>query len=390
MDRCQHCEHAVAPDAPYCPACGQPRMLASLLAPRRRPAWQDTAWRAVASVALAWFLVVACVAFLREAKALRVARQAIEIGQTERADSILTQFLAEHSEDDEGLFLAARAAVRLEDLPRTAELRGKLREEDADRLEELDADIAQVVDLSIRTRSCFVDQVLDYYDRTAALGDDFRSGVLGDMQQAVRRCLATDGGQRAADYIMAGLVGRKVDASVVEETYLVPLRTTLGDGRFDEAESLAHAAARISQETGEAMDPALKHVRGKVEVSIAHLEEVCRAISSAPGYRDGNAWCFPSSPPSWTSVTLDGWGQPFTYEPFDPDQDQGNKDDGEDKQPAADTERRCYPGFEVTSLGADGRESDDDARGPDADVTCRFTGRRHLLHVPDRFWRRQS
>jgi len=374
MDRCQHCEHAVAPEAPYCPACGQPRMLASLLAPRRRPAWQGTAWRAVAAVGLGWFLVVACVAFLRESKALRVARGAIEIGQIQPADAILTRFLGEHPEDDEGLFLASRAAVRLEDLPRTADLRGRLQEEDADRLEELDADIRGALDASIRTRACSAQLLLAFYDETDALGETFHPAVLGAMQQAVRRCLVSEKGSSGGELTMAGLVKRKVDPSFVEETFRVPLRNALDEGRYDEAELLAVEAALISTDAGQAMDPVLSHVRGRVEASVAHLEELCRAISSAPESPDEGGRCFPASPPSLTAVTLDGWGHRLTYQALAPDED---ADDS------------CSPGFELTSLGADGRETDEEDTSPNADITCRFDGRRRLLGLPDSFWRRQ-
>lgn len=379
MDRCRHCQHDVAPNASYCAACGQSRMLESLLAPRPRPAWQDMAWQTVTAVGLAWFLLVACVAFLREPKALRVARQAIELGQAEQieqADSILNRFLTEHPRDEEGLLLSSRASARLEDLPRAAELRDRLRQEEPDLLEELDPDIGQVIGGSIRARACSPDTLLAYYDETDVLGDDFRGLVLADMQEAIRRCLLADdegAGQMGSYFVMAGLVERKIDPKAVQETYLVPLRTALHEGHFDEAELLALAAASISPETGQAMDPALKHVRGQVEASIARVNEVCRAIAEAPESRKGTSRCFPSSPPSWTVTARDGWGRSLVYKPL-----------------KLNEKTSCYQEFEVATLGADGQVTEEDDHGPDADVTCRFNGRRQLLQEPSQIWRRQS
>ncbi len=390
MDRCQHCQHLVAPGAPYCSGCGRSRMMEGLLAPRERPAWQDVAWQAVTAVGLAWFLLVACVAFLREPKALRVARQAIELGQNEKiqqADTILNQFLAEHPHDEGGLFLSSRATVRLEDLSRTAKLRDRLREEDADLLDELDPDLDQAIDASIRSRVCAPDRLLAYYDQTDALGDDFRDAVLADMQDAIRRCvlsagvdgksnpgsMAASSGPMGAVQVTAGLVERKVDPEVIQNTFLVPLRTALGEGQYDYASALAVVAVLASPETGQTLDPAFKHVRGRIEASIARLDEVCRTISEAPERTEGKSNCFPVTAPAWLVTSRDGWGRPLAYKPLDPAE-----------------KGVCFRGFEVTSLGADGQATDEEDAGPNTDITCRFDGHRRKLTTPDTFWRRKS
>jgi len=348
-------------------------MLKSLLASRTRPAWQDTFWRVVAGLGIAWFLVVACTAFLREAKALRVARQAIEIKQVSRADEILTKFIQRHPKDDQGLFLATRAAIRLEKLPETASLRKRVQQEAPDLMEALDADIGEVVDGSIAGKGCQATSLLGYYDMSAVLGDPFRKRILDDTQRAARGCLASETSQRAAFQVVVGLVKRGVGLEIVEDTYLSPLRQALSQGHYRAAKNLAQNAAQISPETSKAVDSALEEVRGKVETSIARLEEVCHAIRSAPENRIGRFWCFPGSAPPAATNTLDGWGRSFSYKALN-----------------LDETLHCYQGFELSTFGADGKETDQNVDDPDTDISCRFPGRRGLDGNLDGFWRKRS
>jgi hypothetical protein len=340
-------------------------MLESLLAPRPRPAWQVTFWNAVAIAGVLFFLASSSVAFLREAKAVRVARQALETNQDSRAGQILTQFLGEHPKHREALFLGSQAAVRQGDLERGAELRSRLQKLDPDRLAELDPAIGGVLDAAIVQKNCYASAVLGYYDQAEVLGDAFKTRLLTDVQQAVRRCQAAKGGQDAAYDMMVGMVKRGAGGSLVEETYLSPLRQALAAGRFDEARSLALGASRISTDTGKTVDGLLADIRAKVDSSRA-----CERIATDPGNKVGRFWCFPEAAPPAAKVS-DAWGRSLDYQPVE-----------------LDETLHCYQGFELKSDGADGRDGPEGDRTPSGDIDCRVVRGRRTWHYPDGFWRK--
>lgn len=375
MQTCSHCEQPLSPNDPYCGACGQPRMLESLLAPRARPDWQVAFWNAVAVVGVLCFLVSSSVAFLREAKAVRVSRQALAAHTTplnQMADQILSGFLQDHPDHEQALLLAATAAARIEALDKTAELRGRLEAEEPELLAELDSEINGAIDSSIAAKGCGPSALLSYYDATEPLGETFRPRVLTDVQEAVRRC-QTSNHEREAYAVMVGMVERGVGASLIEETYLEPLRSALTAGRYREAESLARGALQISPETEAAVDEALTEVRGRVESSFRHVDEACQAVRTAPGNRVGRFWCFPEEPPTSVTSVRDGWGRQLYYSPlqFDPN-------------------LQCYQGFEVASYGADGQETPEVTGRPDGDLVCRFIQGRTTTQEPTPFWRTQG
>jgi hypothetical protein len=349
-------------------------MLESLLAPRARPAWQVQLWNGLAILGLAWFLATSSVAFLREAKAVRVARHALELQppQDQKAGEILGTFLQEHPEHEEALFLAAVAEARLEELERAAELRSRLQTADPERLPELDPRIGTALEVGIGRRGCDSGTLLSYYDATAVLGKDFHPRVLERLQQTVRKCQAAN--QTEAAYaLMAGLVERGEGASLIEETYLQPLRKAITDGRYDQAESLALGAARLSAEAQVAVDESLEDIRGKVETSLRSLNDVCQSIRTAPGNRVGRFWCFPEITPSVVAGARDAWGRAFAYKPLQ-----------------LDAAVACYQGFEVVSYGADGLESAEVSGRPDTDLVCRFVQGSDGWQRPNPFWRAQS
>lgn len=372
MNRCSHCNHPVVRDAPYCPECGQPRMLESLSAPRERPSWQGTLWNVAATLGVVLFLVSSSVAFLREAKAVRVAREALGSNQPAldgRAAEILDPFLDAHPRHEEGLLLAAVARARSDDLETAAARRTALEGVNPDRMDELDPKLERIMDDAVLDRGCDARRLLGYYDAAGVLGESFRSRVLAGLQQAVRRCQREDQ-ERQADALMAGLQERGVGTSLVEETYLEPLRRAVDKGHWEEAERLTRGAARFSTETGEAADEILTGVRQKVEASRQSVDAACRSIRTAPDHRVGRYWCFPKTAPARLAEARDGWGRALWYRALE-----------------LDPTLKCHQGFEVVSYGADGEETAEPTGGPDTDLVCRFQRGRTSWQLPERFWR---
>ena len=372
METCPHCDSPVSPEAPYCPGCGQPRMLESLLTPRPLPSWQATFWNGVAIAAVLLFLVSSSVAFLREAKAVRVARQALVSNQDSLADQILEKFIGAHPSHEEALFLGSQAAIRMERLKKGGEFRSRLEKLQPGRLTELDPELGRLVDVAIARKSCFASGILDYYDRAKALSSAFGPRILADVQQAVRRCQASKGGQDAAFELMVGMVKRGAGASLVEETYLVPLRGALAAGRYAEAESLARGASRVSSEARKSVDGLLAGLRSKVESSVQDVDKVCGRIAASPGNRVGRFWCFPEATPPAARAS-DAWGHTLQYQAVE-----------------LDKTLHCYQGFELRSYGADGRDGPAGDETPAGDIECRVVSGHRTWNYPGRFWRKGS
>jgi hypothetical protein len=347
-------------------------MLEDLLAPRQFSHWQSGLLNTVALLGVVLFLVSSSVAFLREAKAVRVARQALDTGRPALTGAILDPFLESHPSHEEALYLAAVGKARTGDLDEAAIHRRRLKQTVPQRLGELDPEIGRAIDQAVLARNCNSGSLLDYYDSAGALGEDFHSRVLANLQQAVRRCQDLKQ-ERHADALMAGLVERGAGQSLIVETYLDPLRQALAGDRYREAEQLARGAARFSPETGNRVSELLANVREDVEASLQKVAAACQAIRSDPSNRVGRFWCFPQAPPKSVTDARDAWGQPLRYNSL-----------------RLDPNLQCYQGFEVTSHGADGVETPDATGRPDTDLVCRFDGRRETWQAPGEFWRVQD
>jgi len=372
MSTCPQCAHGIPSEAPYCSNCGRPRMIESLLAPRERPAWQAGFWNTVAVVGIGLFLITSSVAFLREAKAVRVARQALDSDRPELAKEILTAFLARHRDHEEALVLASLAGARTDDLEEAATRRVALEKLAPERLDDLDPKIEQAIEAAIFKRGCNTHNLFGYYDSAGALGEDFHPIVLSSFQETARRCL-TSKHEDQGRALIAGLLERGVGDSLIEETYFAPLREALSAGRYEQAERLGRGVAPFSAEAKDTVDEILEPVRSKIETSRRNLASTCREIRAAPGSRVGRFWCFPKSPPRSVADVHDGWGRPLRYRALQ-----------------LDTTLQCHQGFEIVSYGADGDESPNANGYPDADLFCRFTGGREQWQLPDSFWRAQS
>lgn len=121
MERCPRCSEAIESAWAYCPTCGRSRILESLRVPARTPDWQYKVLRSLILVLGVWLVVTIGVAFLREAKAVRDARQLLATGKTLEARNTLDSFLREHPEHEQALHLCTEANMALQDLRRAGE-----------------------------------------------------------------------------------------------------------------------------------------------------------------------------------------------------------------------------------------------------------------------------
>ncbi len=113
METCPRCSEAVESGWAYCPHCGRSRILESLRSPSREPRWHREVLRGLIMGCSIWLVVTMAVAVLREAKAVRDARELLEEGEAQRAWEVLDPFLQQHPEHKQALFLCVRANVEL-------------------------------------------------------------------------------------------------------------------------------------------------------------------------------------------------------------------------------------------------------------------------------------
>lgn len=121
MEKCPRCSEAVEPGWAYCPLCGRSRILESLRSPSRVPKWHREVLRGLVMGFSIWLVVTFAVAFFREAKAVRDARQSLEEGDPQRAWQQLEPFLQSHPQHKQALFLCVRANVELANPMKAAE-----------------------------------------------------------------------------------------------------------------------------------------------------------------------------------------------------------------------------------------------------------------------------
>lgn len=375
MESCSYCDGVNTADAPYCVTCGQPRMTESLLTLRPRPEWQTRLWNSVAIVGIGIFVVISSVAFLREAKAVRVARQALDMTDPaldRTAWSILDPFVEDHPEHEEAIFLAAIASGRVGEIEKSADLRSRLTELSEERQGRLDGEIERAIELSFIQSGCQVEPVFNYYDRATVLGPAFHSALVTQVQRAARRCQVSDRPTEAY-LLLAGLVARGESESLIEQTYVEPLREAIAVGRYDQAESLARGASRFSPAMEQNVDQALQDTRDRVERSIRAVDASCREIGYSREFQVGRFRCFPYQLPGSLHGKRDGWNNRLTYTPLQ-----------------LDPNLQCHQSFEVVSHGADGVETPEPTGNPDGDIRCRFESGRANLQVPESFWRARS
>jgi hypothetical protein len=349
------------------------RIVESLRAPRPKSRWYNKALLGGATLVLVWFVATVAVAFLREAKALRRGREALQMGEAQQAYNWLDPFMKDHPENPEGLFLAGMAAVKLSLVEQTRSYYDGMRRLSPDpipleRVGELEHFIRNEISAFAVAIGCNFQHYSQFYVNFQALGQEFSDTLRGSAAHVVRSCLAK-GDDRSASSLAQWLIRETGDPALVTILYVEPMKVALHEGKYTEVAKLAQQASRLSSASGPTITEALSDVRRRAGETEEGLQRLCASLRSNPSHRVGRFWCFPQSPPEVVTSARDGWDRPLAYSAL-----------------ALDETIQCHQGFTLVSLGADGKETPDDHTSPAAEISCRFLNGKESWSRPDRFW----
>ena len=368
MPNCPRCRAFVDGRSAYCAACGRSRITESLRVPVVQPNWQRKGLQALIVVASLWLLVTVGVAFLREAKAVRVARTLLASEKPQEAWALLSPFLMDHPQHRQALFLCGKATIRL-GLRNEAKLcLTALGERSPELAEELGKDYRQILTAQTRAQKVCQDassfaQILAWAEE---LGPSYVASVFEGLDSIAQTCHAEHDG---AALFIAVLAQRNLAGKMVEKGYVPAISSALAQARYYDAYDLAQEAVALVPEGEMAIKKVMDRERRKVSATVDSIRQLSDQLKADARYRTGNSWCFPAAAPPAVQSARDGWGRTLLYSPLYPDDTQ-----------------RCYQGFTLTSFGGDGGETEDGGQTPAAEIVCSFFYGSESWQLPLQYW----
>ena len=362
MERCPRCSKVVEVNWAYCPTCYRPRILESLQAPVVQTAWRRKILLGLIGLASLWLLVTVGVAFLREAKAVRVSRALLLEGRNEEAWQVLQPFLLSHPEHHQALFLCGKETIRLNLKDEPKACLQQLDQHSPELAKELRADYGPILTEKARSLGCNSEEFESQLGWGDALGGGFSENVINGLDAIVDACRA-DQNSRELPRIAEVLAKRGKAMAMMERGYIPAINKAVAGARYQEAEALARLAFRQVPEGKGLVDAALKEERQRVKTTEAILRRLRERVQGDESYRLGAYyWCFPSTGPTAVQSAKDGWGQAVQYRP---------------RGEAFSYESRngCHHGFEVVS-----------SRSPEIELNCRFWYGEESCDFLGRFW----
>jgi tetratricopeptide (TPR) repeat protein len=370
MSSCPRCFALIDGGSTYCGVCGRPRIAEGLRAAVVRPAWFHPAMQALAGVVALWLLVTIGVAFLREARAVRLSRKLLEEGRAPDAWSLLMPFLPDHPTHRQALFLCGKATIRL-GIERRAEAKQcleRLKEQSPELSKELEGDYSKTLTQQARELGCDVRRFEQLLASAEEIGPPYEESVLDGLDGIVDACRTVH--DESTPWNLAQVLAKKnQSASLAEKGYVPAINGALAVGRYADAKALAQQAVRVVPAGAATVEAALDGERNKVSKTVETISQLCTSLRADARYHPGNTWCFPATPPTTVQSAKDGWGRAVAYSPLAPDSSQ-----------------TCYQSFMLTSLGGDGIPTKGDSRSPAAEIVCRFGSGGESWQTPNEYW----
>lgn len=381
MDRCKLCNELLHPERPYCPKCGKERIVDSLEMASRRPPWLDQSLTIAVITISCWLLITIAVAFLREAKALRRARVALQTNQLEVADRWISSWVSKHPDDPETLFLAGNIAIKrgihegsIDYYKRLETLQDDKRAQI--RLTKMTAIYQDQIPKNAMTITCGQSHYADFYSAYSATNESFKPALLDAAANLTRKCV-NQGNPQVANEPGFWLIDQDKfpTREIVSKLYIAPMTHDIEAGDYGLVEHLAFQAITQLPETKKEVDSLLEDLRGDVHRNAQKLQNICSAIIKNHTTRVDGKRCYPSSMPEEYADSLDAWGKPLAYLPAD-----------------AENEDTCQESFLVMSKGtgqlANNGRFAPRAFNPSIPITCRPGpyNRPSLTPNPSRFW----
>lgn len=354
MAQCRLCKKTVDDRDPFCRFCGNSRISDSLKAPSKEPWWLDRVMLIGAGIVALAFVFTVGVAFLREARALRWSRAALEGHDYPRAYILLKPFVERHPEHVEALFLSGQASLGIQRADEANEhyvaLKGMTKPKQAVvKASELREIYRQMLVSQAGQLACGQSQFALFYETYRDWDEEFHESLLQGAAELARLCVSSQqqGVANEPGFWLiheAGLDSR----TVVDELYLVPARRSAEQGEYRLARQLAMQSQSLEPETGEEIDRLVEEPREKFSTTVENLQDLCVKLAKDPEYRQSGRWCFPETPPTSVIDFRDAWGGSASYEPLPAPQDGA-----------------CRGGFRLISWAPEGEPSALETRVPE-------------------------
>lgn len=370
MSSCPRCLTVTEPGTAYCGACGKPRITEDLRTPTVRPDWQNAAWEALILLFSIWLVVTAAVAYLREARAVRVAREQLTQGKNQEAWSLLAPFLEREPNHLQALFLCGKATVRLDLRAEMQRCLDQLRVASPDLAKDLETEARQVLSDKARALGCAPAPFLDLLAWAGQIEPSIATRMIANLDGIVEACRSA-GADDQVNLIAASFSESGQVQSLMEKGYDPAIRKALAQARYGDAEVLAQKAIRLFPNTAAGVAAILEPERRKVTSTLTTLRELSSKLKTDPQIYGDFSWCFPLAAPQEIRTARDGWGREIIYHPRGEADGQG-----------------CYTGFTIMSLGSDGQKTPTLEPTPIQDIICWFSiSQGEACQEPSRFWR---
>jgi len=319
-----------------------------------------------------WLVVTVTVAFLREAKAVRVSRKLLAENRAQEAWSLLDPFLKDHPRHRQGLLLCGQATIRLSLRAEAKQCLATLGEESPELAKQLGEDYRQVLTAQVRAQGCSVTNFESLLGWAEELGDPYPASVTAGLDGVVDACRTARNEYEPWRFVsVLGKKGKAVE--MVNKGYVPAIGRALTQARYGDAKVLAQQAVRLVPDGASAVAAVLNAERGKVTATVGTLRQLCTSLASDARYHPGSSWCFPAAAPPAVQAAKDGWGRGALYSPLNPAGTPG-----------------CYQGFDVISYGGDGQPTANDRQSPAADITCRFIAGAESWKLPGEYWQERG
>jgi hypothetical protein len=367
MSNCPRCLALTNDDFAYCAVCNRPRIVESLRAPMTPPNWLQPLQKALLGVLSLWLVITLGVAALREAKAVRDARQLLASGRPQDAWALLGPFLQDNPEHKQGLLVGGQAAIRLDLVADAKKCLGTLTGLSPELGKQLGNDYRQVLTGKARAISCDASSFSKLLETSQALGDSFPASVTAGLDGFVEACRKSRNDWTPVQ-VSSQLAQQGQEIDLIGKGYVPAMGRALGQGRYNDAKILAQYAVRVTPARAGEIKAVLDAERAKVAATKKTLGDLCQALQTNPRYHTGNTWCFPATAPPNVQTARDGWGRAFTYTAF-----------------AAAPGQTCRPGISLSSYGAAG-QSTQERLSPAGGITCNLVSGVQAWQLPSKYW----
>jgi hypothetical protein len=207
MLSCPRCLVPVDRGWAYCAACGRPRIVEGLRTPVPQRPWITSIWRGVLVLLAFWLFVTVGVAFIREARALRMGRKLLEQNRPKDAWSLVQPFLEDHPENEQALFLCGKATIRQNLQDEAKNCLARLSRLSPELIGELKKDYQLALTEASQKLGCNVSGFGELVSFETDLGNPSATGAIGGLDKIVDAC-ATGGNYQEISQLTGLMIER--------------------------------------------------------------------------------------------------------------------------------------------------------------------------------------